>query len=437
MSITWAEGVDMKLFLKTIVLTVVMALFAACGSSNFEWFPEANKAPVANAGANQSVIVGDTVTLDGSASSDANKDKLIYSWAFTSRPTDSAATLSGATTVSPTFTADKAGSYVLSLIVNDGEVNSTAATVTVTASVGNAPPVAKITVTSNTVAVGSSVAVSGSGSTDENSDPLTYRWTLTAPTSSTAVLSSATAVSPTFTPDLPGAYVLSLTVNDGKADSATPATATITASTLPVANAGSDKSVFVGDTVTLDGSASTAPNGGTIATYTWTFTTPATGAPTLDTTVPAKPTFTASVAGTYVISLIVNDGKANSAADSVTVTVKPFAAVVANAGVDQDVALNQTVTLDGSASTDKRGVTGTNGGTLKYSWNWSGAGSKPDGAGSVSLSGADTVNPTFTPTVTGTYKITLQVNDLTDPNGTGDTDEVIVRCNLGSITVTW
>lgn len=426
----------MKLFLKTIVLTVVMALFAACGSSNFEWFPEANKAPVANAGTNQSVVVGDTVTLDGSASSDANKDKLTYSWAFTSRPTDSAATLSGATTVSPTFTADKAGSYVLSLIVNDGEVNSTAATVTVTASVGNAPPVAKITVTSNTVAVGSSVTVSGSGSTDANSDPLTYRWTLTAPTSSTAVLSSATAVSPTFTPDLAGAYVLSLTVNDGKADSATPATATITASTLPVANAGSDKSVFVGDTVTLDGSASTAPNGGTIATYTWTFTTPATGAPTLDTTVPAKPTFTASVAGTYVISLVVKAGEVSSVADSVTVTVNPLGTPVANAGVDQDVALSETVTLNGSASTDKRGVTGANGGTLKYNWNWS-VGGKPDGTGSVSLSGADTVNPTFTPTVTGTYKITLQVNDLTDPNGTGDTDEVIVRCNLGSITVTW
>lgn len=427
----------MKLFLKTIALTAVMALFAACGSSNFEWFPEANKAPVANAGANQSVVVGAVVTLDGSASSDANDDKLTYSWSFTSRPTDSTATLSGTTTVSPTFTADKAGNYVLSLIVNDGEVNSTAASVTVTATAttSNTAPVANAG-TDQTVTVGSVVTLNGSASSDANGDTLTYSWSFTTPSANPPVLTLTDPVKPTFTASVAGTYVVSLIVNDGKVNS-TADSVTVTVTSLPVADAGPDQTVFAGDLVTLDGSASKAPNNGTIATYTWAFTTPAAGAPTLDLTVPAKPTFTTSVAGTYVISLVVNDGKDNSAADSVTVTVNPFAAVVANAGVDQNVALNQLVTLDGSASKDKRGVTGANGGNLKYTWNWSGAGSKPDGAGSVVLTGANTVSPTFTPTVTGTYKISLQVNDLTDPTGTGSTDEVIVRCNLGSITVTW
>jgi hypothetical protein len=73
------------------------------------------------------------VTLNGSGSSDANSDTLTYSWSFTSIPASSAATLSSATAVNPTFTADKDGAYVLSLVVNDGTVSSTADTVTITA----------------------------------------------------------------------------------------------------------------------------------------------------------------------------------------------------------------------------------------------------------------------------------------------------------------
>ena len=92
-----------------------------------------NTIPVANAGAAQSVVIGNAVTLDGSASSDANGDTLTYSWSFTSKPVGSSATLSSSTAVKPTFTPDVAGTYALSLIVNDGKVSSSAASVNVTA----------------------------------------------------------------------------------------------------------------------------------------------------------------------------------------------------------------------------------------------------------------------------------------------------------------
>jgi hypothetical protein len=92
-----------------------------------------NAPPVANAGPAQSVVIGAVVMLNGSASSDANGDPLTYRWAFTSKPNGSKASLSSATVVNPTFTADRAGAYVLNLVVNDGKVDSAAATVTVTA----------------------------------------------------------------------------------------------------------------------------------------------------------------------------------------------------------------------------------------------------------------------------------------------------------------
>ncbi|MDQ6740936.1 MAG: PKD domain-containing protein, partial [Actinomycetota bacterium] len=98
-----------------------------------------NTPPVANAGPNQNVPAGSTVKLDGSGSKDADQDPLTYSWSFLSRPTGSGATLTAADTVSPVFTADLAGTYVLQLIVNDGFANSLSpSTVTITAAVNSA-----------------------------------------------------------------------------------------------------------------------------------------------------------------------------------------------------------------------------------------------------------------------------------------------------------
>jgi hypothetical protein len=175
-------------------------------------------------------MAGTLVTLNGSASSDANSDPLTYSWTLTSKPASSAAALTGATTAAPTFTADLAGTYVASLTVNDGTVNSTAATVTITATVANAAPVANAGTAQN-VTTGTVVTLNGSASSDANSDPLTYSWVLTSrPASSAAALTGATTAAPTFTADLAGTYVASLIVNDGTVNS-TAATVTITATT--------------------------------------------------------------------------------------------------------------------------------------------------------------------------------------------------------------
>ena len=56
------------------------------------------------------------------------------------RPPGSTAVLTGATTTSPTFVADKKGQFVAQLVVNDGKVNSLPSSVTI--STVNTKPVA-------------------------------------------------------------------------------------------------------------------------------------------------------------------------------------------------------------------------------------------------------------------------------------------------------
>ncbi len=100
-------------------------------SNGFE-FVVANQPPVADAGSDQVVIVGDSVQLDGSGSSDPDADSLSYNWEFITKPTGSAAVISNASPVTPTFVADVAGEYVVQMVVNDGTEDSAPDQVTIT-----------------------------------------------------------------------------------------------------------------------------------------------------------------------------------------------------------------------------------------------------------------------------------------------------------------
>jgi hypothetical protein len=281
--------------------------------------------PVAKAGAAQSVVAGTTVTLDASTSTAATGKNLTYAWTMITKPVGSAATLGAPTTAKPTFVADLAGSYVASVIVNDGTTASSAAAVSVTASAANAAPVANAGIAQNVV-TGTAVTLDGSASSDANSDPLTYSWTLTSiPTGSTAALSSTSSAKPTFTANLAGTYVARLTVNDGKVNSTT-VTVSITsvvANAAPVAHAGVAQSVISGSAVILDGSTSSDANGDPL-TYAWTLTSkPVGSAAALSSANSDKPSFTADVAGTYVANLTVNDGKVNSIPMPVSISATP------------------------------------------------------------------------------------------------------------------
>jgi chitinase len=284
-------------------------------------------APVASAGADQTSqpYSASTVTLDGSGST-SGRGPLTFKWSITSAPAGSRATLDSATAMKPALAPDKSGVYTLSLVVNDGCVDSAPAQVHVTR-IGN-PPYASAYANGyangyGPMPLGLPVTVQGFG-TDFEQNPLTYAWTLTSsPAASLAALANATSTSVVLTPDVAGTYTVSLVVSNGFATS-TPAQVTFTAALLPpTASAGADRAGFVGAKVTLDGTASSDPEKRPLA-YAWSLTTPSASTAFLSGASSATSTFTPDVPGVYVAGLQVTAG---AQVVSTTVTIAAWPAI--------------------------------------------------------------------------------------------------------------
>ena len=157
------------------------ALFSTPDSVVVTAYEAGNDPPVADAGPDQSGLVGDAVTLDGSGSSDADGDPITFSWVFVSRPAGSIAAFDDTNAVNPSFVIDLSGDYVAELVVSDGLDDSLPDQVVV--STDNTPPVADAG-PDQTAFVGDTVTLDGSGSSDVDGDPLTFSWSLTIPAGS-------------------------------------------------------------------------------------------------------------------------------------------------------------------------------------------------------------------------------------------------------------
>ena len=79
--------------------------------------------PLADAGDDQTVLVGTTVQLDGAGSADVDADPLTYLWSLVTVPPESTATLSDPMIVNPTFDADLAGLGNSGIAGNAGNLN--------------------------------------------------------------------------------------------------------------------------------------------------------------------------------------------------------------------------------------------------------------------------------------------------------------------------
>lgn len=280
-----------------------------------------NARPIANAGIDRAVSVGTLVSLDGSASSDNDGDSLSYDWSIDSKPAGSQATLNDSTSVTPTLRLDTPGDYRIKLVVSDGQLVSDPDTVTL--STLNVAPVANAGA-DQTGAVGSTLNLDGGASYDDDGDSLTYVWSLIArPTSSTASLSDPHSLTPSLTLDRPGNYTAQLIVNDGELDSLPDLVTLSTLNSRPVANAGADQVISLGQSLIFDGSESTDADGDPIS-FRWSLISQPLGSTVfLSELEQAQTGLTPDLAGDYVAQLIVNDGQLQSDPDSALVTVTP------------------------------------------------------------------------------------------------------------------
>lgn len=271
-----------------------------------------NTPPVADAGRDASILTTHTFQFDGSNSYDEELGELTYSWTL-AIPENSTSTLNNPDNMFPSFTPDIPGTYTATLTVTDEEGLSDSDSVVITADNENLPPVAEPG-TDITGKTGDVISMDGTGSYDPEGEELSYLWSLSSPDSSTASLDDSSSATPSFVPDIEGEYQLTLIVSDGTLDSE-PQTVIATieiGNSAPTANAGANQSGEILDTFTLDGSASSDPDGDML-TYQWTVTSQPEGAQAnLSNATLEQATFSADVAGDYVVYLQVSDGEFTS-----------------------------------------------------------------------------------------------------------------------------
>ena len=235
------------------------------------------------------------------------------------------------TSAKPIFVPDVDGIYKLELLVNDGVLESASDEVVIIAAAPNVAPNATAGSDQN-VFTGQTVYLDGSKSNDPDNGPmpLTYLWSFDSiPDGSFLTkdyITNRNKVSASFIPDVDGTYIIGLNVNDGELSSVdTVHIMATTPNVLPNANAGADITLYLGETATLDGSASNDPdNGPQPLSYRWSFVSIPAGSQLNNNDISGEdtifPFITPDIAGTYVLELIVSDGL-DVAFDNVAVTV--------------------------------------------------------------------------------------------------------------------
>lgn len=360
-----------------------------------------NLAPTANAGQSQVASSGQLIHLDGSRSFDPEGSALSYEWSVIAIPQGSTAAITNPDAVLPSFTPDIPGDYIFQLIVSDGVLKSSPATVVITDK--DLPPKA-VAGADQSVSTGSLATLDGSSSSDPELQPLTYEWALlSSPSGSSTVINNPNSPVATLNIDRSGDYVAQLTVMDavGQRSSDVVVIRDAAKNTLPVADAGRDLQVDLGARFVLDGSGSNDADGDTL-TYSWAILSrPVGSSAQLNNASTRNPDLTPDVEGDFVIQLVVSDGKSTSLPDVVVIhdeerNLAPFAYI----GIAPEGVVGTTYTVDGSQSSDP------NGDAISYSWDII-----PPQGSTATLTDNTSAMPSFLPDIAGDYVVVLAVSD--------------------------
>lgn len=373
--------------------------------------------PIARAGRDISIFLGEEVLLDGVNSSDAqdcsegdtNGDILTYDWNLTEQPSGSILTdmdLSPSdSSARPRFTPTHPGHYNFTLSVQDTDGYHSVAedTISVLVILNNTSPVADAG-EDLSVFTGDIAYLNGSGSYDneESLELLSFSWSVNGSNPDMVILDDPTSMEPSFTaPDTIGIYRFSLIVTDSfnysSMEDHVNVTVELRPNIDPTANAGEDLQGVANSSISLDGTGS-SDSDGEIITWIWNCTSHQDV--TITNSNSSTPEFTPNISGVYTFSLEVKDNRGGmSDPDSVLVTITPDNfPPTANAGKNMTVNRNSTVFLNGTLSRDPEG-------NIEF-WDWVST-SHPG----LELNNSNSSNPNFNASELGEYHFRLRVKD--------------------------
>lgn len=269
-----------------------------------------NSPPTASAGADQSAIEDQLVTLSGSGT-DLGGSTLAYSWDLGDGSTAAGASVA--------HSYKSAGTYTATLTVTDDDGATGTDTCTVT--VANVAPTAGFSA-SQATSEGGVITFSATSTTDTTSDLplLTFAWAFGDGTTGSGV-----TVQHAYADE--GSYTARLTVTDDNGAASTATMTLVIGNVAPTASitgaAGPGTPILTGDTVTFTASA-TDPGTADVLTYSWAFGDGSSGTGSTSTHV-----YTA--AGSYSVKLTVSDGDGGSGTATTTVTIEAAASYAEDA----------------------------------------------------------------------------------------------------------
>ncbi len=343
-----------------------------------------------NAGSDQVMTLGNPISLNSQPS--GGTGEYSFEWNIVSGPNTDTVAFSSTTAEDPEFSPAAIGTYELQVTVDDGMQPPVSDTVSITVhdvisveiTDGDAAGTFLDTVVGDAIVLDAEVS-GGSGN-------YTYTWDITSgPDEDNGQLSSATVQNPTFTPTAAGTYTIELTVDDGVQAPVT-VTSTVLVYDLLSVNAGSDRTAFILDPVSLNAEVT---GGSGDYSYTWAIASgPNSDESQFSATTIEDPVFTPSAGGIYALELTVADGIQPSASDTLLISVRN--AVTADAGPDRETVVNNPISITGTAE----------GGSGNYTFDWnilSGPNTDPSQI-SIASSGNQNDGPPETITLSGTIR---------------------------------
>ena len=289
-----------------------------------------NKGPVANAGPDDIITLPtNSVTLNGSASTDPDGSITFFQWIKLSGPSQPQPSIITETSAQTDVKDLVEGVYVFELSVTDDKGSIARDTVQITVNPAppaeNKPPVADAGPDRTIVLLpttGNALLLDGSNSKDEDGNIVAYKWNQVSGISVTLVSPN---LDKTFVTGLqPGVYEFELIVTDNDNASASDKVIITVApppNLPPKADAGPDQVVTIppNGSITLNGNNSTDPEGSALI-FNWSFA-GGPNTPVITDATKAITTVTGLTTGDYKFELKVTDDKGDSDSDTVAVQV--------------------------------------------------------------------------------------------------------------------